>query len=72
MANRKDFQDLRIKLIQEGWVSRLTNGQHHQLIPPFGNRIVIMSSTPGRGRAYQNALSDVRRVYKLAGKEPPV
>ncbi|MDH2374868.1 hypothetical protein QD228_13560 [Cobetia sp. 3AK] len=55
----KDINQLTRKLDQLGWT--YAKGRHYKLYPPKGTGMVIVPTTPGDRRAFQNFRHDVRR-----------
>ncbi len=53
------------ELERRGWA--IKEGKHYKCYPPAGGALVVMSKTPGRGRALQNIHAMIRRVERAAG-----
>lgn len=49
-------------LLREGWTVKRGNGSHWKLRPPDGQGMVVLCSSPGRGRATANEAADIRRA----------
>lgn len=55
----KDINQLVSELLQFGW--SYAKGRHYKLFPPNGCGMVIVPTTPGDWRAFQNFRRDVRQ-----------
>ena len=66
MSSRKEFKDLHTDLLGAGWTYEgMTSDCHHKFKAPPGHQgrpFIILGSSPGRGRAYQNARAFIRRA----------
>ncbi|MNR18447.1 hypothetical protein D3C85_1351760 [compost metagenome] len=60
----KDINQLVLELLQLGW--SCAKGRHYKLFPPNGCGMVIVPSTPGDCRAFQNFRHAVRQ--RLCGR----
>jgi hypothetical protein len=61
------------KLKDLGWTVSMCGSQHYKLVPPHRDmRIVIASYTASDHRAYMNIRADIRRAYKVTGRESPI
>jgi hypothetical protein len=58
-SKNKDINELVLKLLQRGWT--YAKGRHYKLFPPNGFGMVIVPTTPGDRRAFQNFRRDVRQ-----------
>lgn len=63
-SKNKDINKLVLDLLQLGW--SYAKGRHYKLFSPNGCGMVIVPSTPGDCRAFQNFRRDVRQ--RLRGR----
>jgi hypothetical protein len=62
-SSDKDIRKLEKALIRQGWrVEWPSSGANHgKAYSPDGKHIVVLSGTPGKGRAFQNQLAQLKR-----------
>ncbi|WP_346796317.1 hypothetical protein R5M92_12700 [Halomonas sp. Bachu 37] len=58
-SKNKDINQLVRELLLLGWT--YAKGRHYKLFPPNGCGMVIVPTTPGDRRAFQNFRRDVRK-----------
>lgn len=63
-SKNKDINQVVIQLLELGWT--YAKGRHYKLFPPNGCGMVIVPTTPGDRRAFQNFRRDVRQ--RLLGR----
>lgn len=58
-SKNKDINQLVLELLLLGWT--YANGRHYKLYPPNGCGMVIVPTTPGDHRVFQNFRRDARQ-----------
>lgn len=58
---KKRMKQLHAELVAAGFTVEGTGGGHIKVYKPGQRGVVFMSATPSDGRAFKNALGDLRR-----------
>ena len=65
MSTTKEAAQIRRGLLQRGWrIEGGRRGNHYKLHPPGGEPFVVMSTTPGKGRAIDNIKAMIKRAER--------
>lgn len=66
------FKDLHKQLVGLGWRSETNHKGNLRLIPPFNGPSITVVPHHSRGIRVELLIKDIRRLYRHAGKEPPL
>ena len=70
-VNSKALNRVIDELVKEGWMAE-KNAKHCRLTPAFpGVPKITISVSPSCSRAEMNALGDIKRAFRTAGREVP-